>query len=62
MKIPKEQDIKELDSLIMDEILHDITSGTLLTQADDKTLDMMLTHIFDMKWYFQSMGVIIGEA
>ena len=61
MKIPRDTDIKGLDSFIMKEILHDVISGTLLTEADDKTLDMMLTHIWEMKFHFQQMGVIIGE-
>ena len=60
MKIPNE--IQELDNLIMNEILHDVISGNLLRVADDKTLDMMLTQMWEMKEMFQSMGVIIGEA
>ena len=60
MKIPNE--IQELDNLIMNEILHDVISGNLLMEADDKTLDMMLTQMWDMKEMFQMMGVIIGEA
>ena len=60
MKIPNE--IQELDNLIMNEILHDVISGNLLMEADDKTLDMMLTQMWEMKEMFQSMGVIIGEA
>jgi|TARA_R110000744_G_scaffold146892_2_gene259836 hypothetical protein len=60
MKIPN--DIQGLDNFIMKEIIHDITSGTLLTQADDQTLDLMLTHMWEMKPEFQSMGVVIGEA
>ena len=62
MDITKNIEEQELDSLIMDEIIHDVISGTLLTQADDKTLDMMLTHIWEMKESFQRVGVIIGEA
>ena len=60
MKIPNE--IQELDNLIMNEILHDVISGNLLMEADDKTLNMMLTQMWDMKEMFQSMGVIIGES
>ena len=55
-------DIKELDSMIMREIVHDIISGTLLLEADDETLDLMLLHVWEMKEYFQSIGVTIGEA
>jgi len=60
MKIPTE--IQELDNLIMNEIVHDVISGNLLMEADDKTLDMMLTQMWEMKEMFQSMGVIIGES
>ena len=60
MKIPNE--IQELDNLIMNEILHDVISGNLLMEADDKTHDMMVTQMWEMKEMFQSMGVIIGES
>ena len=49
MKIPN--DIQGLDNFIMKEIIHDITSGTLLTQADDQTLDLMLTHMWEILSY-----------
>jgi len=62
MNIGKEELINKLDNLLLKEIVHDIVSGTLLLQADDKTLDMMLTHIWEMKSYFTEIGVIIGEA
>ena len=62
MKIPKNIDIHGLDNFIMKEILHDVVSGTLLTQADDKTLNIMLIHIWDMKQQFEQMGVVIGES
>ena len=62
MNIGKEELINKLDNLLLKEIVHDIVSGTLLLQADDKTLDMMLTHTWEMKNYFTEIGVIIGEA
>jgi hypothetical protein len=62
MNIGKEELINKLDNLLLKEIVHDIVSGTLLLQADDQTLDMMLTHIWEMKSYFTTIGVIIGEA
>ena len=58
----KQIDPFELDSMILQEIVHDIVSGTLLLNADDETLDLMLVHIWEMKEYFQSIGVTIGEA
>ena len=52
MNIGKEELINKLDNLLLKEIVHDIVSGTFLLQADDQTLDMMLTHIWEMKNYF----------
>ena len=62
MNIGKEELINKLDNLLLKEIVHDIVSGTLLLQADDQTLDMMLTHIWEMKSYFKTIVVIIGES
>tara|TARA_Y100000310_G_C20126019_1_gene553637 strand:- start:206 stop:388 length:183 start_codon:yes stop_codon:yes gene_type:complete len=58
----KQIDPLEIDNMILQEIVHDIVSGTLLLNADDETLDMMLVHIWEMKHFFQSVGVVIGEA
>ena len=58
----KQIDPFEIDNMILQEIVHDIVSGTLLLNADDETLDMMLVHIWEMKQFFQSVGVVIGEA
>ena len=58
----KQIDPFEIDSMILQEIVHDIISGTLLLEADDETLDLMLLHVWEMKEYFQSIGVVIGEA
>mgnify|MGYP001229213937 FL=1 len=58
----KQIDPFEIDNMIIKEIVHDIVSGTLLLEADDETLDLMLVHIWEMKQYFQSIGVVIGEA
>ena len=58
-----EQDyIRELDSLIMREILSDIISGTLLLEADSETLDMILTSIWEMRVFYERAGVIVGDA
>ena len=58
----KQIDPLEIDNMILQEIVHDIVSGTLLLNADDETLDMMLVHIWEMKHFFQCVGVVIGEA
>ena len=54
--------IRELDSLIMNEILSDIINGTLLLEADTETLDMMLTSIWEIRESYERAGVIIGDA
>ena len=54
--------IRELDSLIMHEIVNDIINGTLLLEADSETLDMMLTSIWEMRESYERAGVIIGDA
>jgi hypothetical protein len=58
-----EQDyVRELDSLIMREILSDIISGTLLVNADSETLEMVLTNIWEMRVSYERAGVIVGDA
>ena len=58
----KQIDPFEIDSMILQEIVHDIVSGSLLLNADNETPNIMLVHIWEMKQYFQSIGVVIGEA
>ena len=58
-----EQDyVRQLDSLIMREILSDIISGTLLVNADSETLEMVLTSIWEMRVSYERAGVIVGDA
>ena len=54
--------IRELDSLIMREIVLDIINGTLLVKADTETLDMILTNIWEMRESYIRAGVIVGDA
>ena len=54
--------IRELDSLIMHEIVLDIINGTLLVKADSETLDMILTNIWEMRESYTRAGVIVGDA
>ena len=56
------EEVIELDSLIMREIVLDIISGTLLVSADTETLEMVLTNIWEMRMSFERAGVIIGDA
>ena len=58
-----EQDyVRQLDSLIMREILSDIITGTLLLEADSETLEMVLTNIWEMRESYIRAGVIVGDA
>ncbi len=58
-----EQDyVRELDSLIMREILSDIITGILLLEADSETLEMVLTNIWEMRVSYERAGVIVGDA
>ena len=54
--------VRELDQIIMREILSDIINGTLLLEADSETLDMVLTNIWEMRESFERAGVVIGDA
>ena len=60
MRIP--EDIRIIDDIILKHIIHDITTGALLLESDDETLDMMLTQIWELKYELGMLGVIIGEA
>ena len=54
--------MNNLDMLLMEHICYDIMNGTLLTQEDDETLAMLLTHMYeDMKSY-EELGVMVGKA
>jgi len=61
-KIFEREQIRELDSLIMREILSDIITGTLLVEADSETLEMVLTNIWEMRGSYERVGVIIADA
>ena len=54
-------DIEKLDRLLMKHICADIVNGSLL-EADDMTLELLLTGIWENLENFQSKGVIVGEA
>ena len=56
------EEVIELDSLIMREIVLDIISGTLLVNADSETLEMVLTNIWEMRESYIRAGVIVGNA
>ena len=54
--------MNNLDMLLMEHIVHDIVNGTLLTQEDDETVEMLLTHMYDDMTSYERLGVIVGKA
>ena len=58
----KEVDVNQLDGILMSAIARDINNGTLLTEADDETIEMVLVGIWEDITRYQMKGVIIGEA
>jgi len=54
--------IDELDEMLVSAICTDISNGTLLTKADDETIKLVLTGLWEHLDYFSGLGVIIGKA
>tara|TARA_R100001377_G_scaffold73987_1_gene50172 strand:+ start:489 stop:668 length:180 start_codon:yes stop_codon:yes gene_type:complete len=58
----KHQDqIDLIDNILLAAIAKDIVSGTLL-EADEETLAMILTGIWEDKAKYEAVGIVIGEA
>ena len=53
---------RELDKLIMSEIVYDLMTGALLLEAEDEILEMMLNDIWSLRLSYERAGVIIGDA
>ena len=54
--------IEMIDMILMNHICNDVMNGTLLTEVDNETLELVLTGIWEDKESFKERGVIIGEA
>ena len=54
--------MNNLDILLMEHIVYDIINGTLLTQEDDETVEMLLTHMYDDMTSYEKLGVLAGKA
>ena len=54
--------MNNLDMLLMEHIVYDIVNGTLLTQEDDETLEMLLTHMYEDMTNYEKLGVLVGKA
>ena len=53
---------RELDKLIMNEIVYDLMTGVLLLEAEDEILEMMLNDIWSLRLSYERAGVIIGDS
>ena len=53
---------RELDKLIMSEIVYDLMTGALLLEAEDEILEMMLNDIWSLRLSYERAGVVIGDA
>ena len=53
---------RELDKIIMNEIVYDLMTGALLLEAEDEILEMMLNDIWSLRPSYERAGVIIGDA
>ena len=55
-------DTQHIDNIIIRGIITDMQNGTLLTEADNATLKMILIHMHDVRDKMTQKGAIIGEA
>ena len=53
---------RELNKLIMNELVYDLMTGALLLEAEDEILEMMLNDIWSLRLSYERAGVIIGDS
>tara|TARA_B100000029_G_C17101516_1_gene788092 strand:+ start:362 stop:544 length:183 start_codon:yes stop_codon:yes gene_type:complete len=51
-----------IDHMLFQTICSDLMNGTLLTQEDDETLEMLLVHMYEDMISYEQLGVIVGKA
>ena len=51
-----------IDHMLLMTICTDIINGTLLTQEDDETLQLLLEEMYEDLSTYRQLGVIAGEA
>ena len=54
--------VNNIDGLLMFNICMDIQNGTLLTQEDDETVEMVMLNMYDDMTRYEAMGLIIGKT
>jgi len=57
-----EDRINLVDHMLLQTICSDLINGTLLTQEDDDTLEMLLIGIWEDPTDFMKLGVTVGCA
>ena len=57
-----EDRINLVDHMLLQTICSDLINGTLLTQEDDATLEMLLIGIWEDPTDFIKLGVVVGKA
>ena len=55
-------DTQHIDNIIIRGIITDMQNGSLLLEADNETLKMILLHMHDVRDKMTQKGAIIGEA
>ena len=51
-----------IDHMLLTTICMDIVNGTLLTQEDDETVELLLHGMYDDMSQYEKLGVILGRA
>ena len=57
-----EDRIELIDHMLLQSICSDLVNGTLLTQEDNETIELILTHIWEDINKFTKLGVTVGKA
>ena len=48
--------------MLLQTICSDLVNGTLLTQEDDETLELVMVNMYDDMTRYEELGVIIGKG
>jgi len=62
MKANQKNPVDVIDRLLFQTITNDIVNGSLLTESDSETLELVLIGIWEDIERFKTSGVIIGDA
>ena len=54
--------VNNIDQLLMMNICMELINGTLLTQEDDETLELVMVNMYDDMTRYEELGVIIGKG